>query len=105
MSRITAPVGEVMTPITAGRYGNSCLRASSNSPSAVKRRLALFQQRHQRAETRRLERLHDDLILRAAGIGRHAAGDDDFEAGLELELDAGGGAAPDHAGDAGACRP
>ena len=32
--------------------------------------LALFEQRHQRAETRRLERLHDDLILRAAGIGR-----------------------------------
>ena len=102
MSRMTAPVGEVMTPITAGRCGRSCLRASSNSPSAVKPPLALFEQRHQRAETRRLERLHDDLILRAARIGGHAAGDHDFEAGFELELDAGGGTAPDHAGDAGA---
>ena len=35
MSRITAPVGEVMTPITVGRYGRSCLRASSNRPSAA----------------------------------------------------------------------
>ena len=36
---MTAPVGEVMTPITAGKYGSSCFRASSNKPSAVNRRL------------------------------------------------------------------
>ena len=35
MSRITAPVGEVTTPITSGSQGNSCLRASSNRPSAA----------------------------------------------------------------------
>ena len=35
MSRITAPVGEVTTPITAGRNGSSCLRAASNRPSAA----------------------------------------------------------------------
>ncbi len=99
---MTAPVGEVMTPITAGRYGSSCLRASSNSPSAVMPALALFEQRHERAEAGRLERLHDDLILRAARIGGDPPGDHHFEAGFELELDARGGAAPDHAGDAGA---
>ena len=35
MSRITAPVGEVTTPITSGSHGNSCLRAASNRPSAA----------------------------------------------------------------------
>jgi hypothetical protein len=35
MSRMTAPVGEVTTPITSGSHGNSCLRASSNRPSAA----------------------------------------------------------------------
>ena len=39
MSRMTAPLGEVMTPITRGRYGRSCFRASSNNPSAASRRL------------------------------------------------------------------
>ena len=37
MSRITAPVGDVTTPIVRGRNGSFCLRASSNSPSAAKR--------------------------------------------------------------------
>ena len=35
MSRITAPVGEVMTPMTRGRYGSGFLRSSSNRPSAA----------------------------------------------------------------------
>ena len=35
MSRITAPVGDVMTPITVGRNGRSCLRDGSNRPSAA----------------------------------------------------------------------
>ena len=35
MSRITAPVGEVTTPITSGSQGNSCLRPSANRPSAA----------------------------------------------------------------------
>ena len=34
MSRITAPVGEVTTPITSGRYGSARLRSAANSPSA-----------------------------------------------------------------------
>ena len=35
MSLITAPVGEVMTPITLGKNGNGCLRSVSNRPSAA----------------------------------------------------------------------
>ena len=31
---MTAPVGEVTTPITSGSQGSNCLRASSNRPSA-----------------------------------------------------------------------
>ncbi len=37
MSRMTAPVGEVTTPTTAGMKGRSCLRAGSKSPSAARR--------------------------------------------------------------------
>jgi hypothetical protein len=35
MSRITAPVGEVTTPITSGRNGSGRLPPASNSPSAA----------------------------------------------------------------------
>ena len=35
MSRITAPVGLVTTPITAGIIGSGRLRSASNSPSAA----------------------------------------------------------------------
>ena len=41
--------------------------------------LAFFQQRHQRTGTRRFHRLDDQLVLRAAGIGRQATFDDDFQ--------------------------
>ena len=41
MSRITAPVGEVTTPITRGRNGSGRLRAAANSPSASSRALSL----------------------------------------------------------------
>ena len=35
MSRITAPVGEVTTPITPGRKGSFLLRSTENNPSAA----------------------------------------------------------------------
>jgi len=35
MSRMTAPLGDVTTPTKVGRNGKSCLRASSNRPSAA----------------------------------------------------------------------
>ena len=34
MSRITAPEGEVTTPMTSGRNGSARLRPAANSPSA-----------------------------------------------------------------------
>ncbi len=37
MSRITAPVGEVTTPIVVGRYGSGRLRSGANNPSAASR--------------------------------------------------------------------
>ena len=37
MSRITAPVGDVTTPIRRGRYGIGFLRAGANNPSAASR--------------------------------------------------------------------
>ena len=37
MSRITAPVGEVTTPITPGRNGSGRLRSAENRPSASSR--------------------------------------------------------------------
>ena len=36
ISRITAPVGDVTTPITSGKNGRACFRAGSNKPSAAK---------------------------------------------------------------------
>jgi hypothetical protein len=50
MSRMTAPVGEVTTPITSGSHGSNCLRASSNRPFGGELLLALLHQRHQRAD-------------------------------------------------------
>ncbi len=35
MSRITAPDGDVTTPMTSGRYGSARLRSAANRPSAV----------------------------------------------------------------------
>ena len=41
MSRITAPVGDVTTPMTPGRNGSGRLRSLANSPSASSRRRVL----------------------------------------------------------------
>ena len=63
--------------------------------------LALLEQRHQRAEARRLQRLDHDLVGAAARIGREPAGGDDFEPLLRLDPHAAEGAAPHHRIDAG----
>jgi hypothetical protein len=49
MSRITAPVGEVTTPITCGKKGSLRLRSESNSPSAASAFRRRLEQRHQSA--------------------------------------------------------
>jgi len=87
---MTAPVGEVTTPIRVEQaLGGELL-------------LALLDERHERAEPRWLERLDHDLVFRAAGIGRQPAGDEDFEPFLGLETHAGERGSPDHRLDLGA---
>ena len=85
MSRITAPVGEVTTPITRGRNGSVRLRAGVEQPFGGERLAALFEQRQQRALARQLHPLDDDLVFRAAGIGGQLAGRDHLDAVLGPE--------------------
>ena len=66
MSRITAPVGEVTTPITRGRNGSLRLRAGVEQPFGGERLAPLLEQRQQRALARKLHPLDDDLIFGAA---------------------------------------
>ena len=62
---------------------------------------ALLEQRHQRADAGRLQRLDDDLVLRRVRIARHPAGGDDFKAFLGLEAQLREHTAPDHGVDPG----
>ena len=63
--------------------------------------LALFHQRHQRADAGRLERLDHDLVFRRAGVGRELAGRDDLQSLLRLEAHPVERALPDHRLDLG----
>ena len=96
MSRITAPVGEVTTPITSGRKGSFFLRLSSNKPFGLELLLAILQQLQQRADAGELDALDDELIFRAAGIGRELAGAHHLHPVLGLEAEALRRHAPDH---------
>ena len=49
MSRITAPVGEVTTPITRGRNGSARFLRLVEQAFGGQRPAALVEQRHQRA--------------------------------------------------------
>ena len=100
MSRITAPVGEVTTPITRGRNGSLRLRAGVEQPFGGERLAALFEQGQQRALARQLHPLDDDLVFRAPGIGGELAGRDDLGAVFGPEREAPGAGAPDHRVDA-----
>jgi hypothetical protein len=64
MSRITAPVGEVTTPMVRGRKGRRRLRSRLNSPSAAS---------------------DHDLIFGPTGIGGELAGSDHLHPVLRLE--------------------
>ncbi len=81
----TAPVGEVMTAMTAGRDGSGRLRAASNRPSACKSRLELFELDREVADARRLDRF-DVELERALGLVQvDPPVGDDPQAGLGLE--------------------
>ena len=102
MSRITAPVGEVTTPITSRQKRQQLLARRVEQPFGGELLLALLEQRHQRADAGRLQRLDDDLVFRPARIGGEPAGGDHFEPFLGLEAHAAEGALPDHRLDLGA---
>ena len=76
---MTAPVGEVTTPITSGSNGSSCLRAASNRPSAASFFLRSSISAISAPMPGRLQRLDDDLVFRRARIGGELAGGDDLE--------------------------
>ena len=100
MSRITAPVGEVTTPITRGRNGSARFLRLVEQPFGGQRPPALVEQRHQRARPGQLHPVDDDLIFRAAGVGRQLARRDDFGAVLGAEGEAARLPLPDHRVDA-----
>jgi hypothetical protein len=102
MSRITAPVGEVTTPIVRGQERQPLLALGVEQPFGGERAAALVEQRHQRALPGQLQPLDDDLIFGAAGIGGELAGRDHLDAVLGPEASIGGAALPDHRVDAGA---
>ena len=101
MSRITAPVGEVTTPITRGAKGRALLAAGVEQAFGGERLAAPVEQRHQRALPGQLEPLDDDLVARARRIGGEPAGGDHLDAVLGREAQLARLAAPDHRVDAG----
>ena len=82
---MTAPVGEVTTPMTRGRNGQRALALLGEQALGGELALALLEQRHQRADAGRLQLVDDDLVFGRAGIGGDAAGGDDLHALLGLE--------------------
>ena len=88
MSRITAPVGDVMTPTTRGRNGSATLARVVEQALGGELLLALLEQRHQGADAGRLECLDDDLVLRRIGIGGDSALGDHLHALFRLDLQA-----------------
>ena len=97
---MTAPVGDVTTPITRGRNGSLRLRAASNSPFGGQRLASLFEQGEQRALARQLHPLDDDLIFRPARVGGELAGRDDLGAIFRPERERSRAGPPDHRVDA-----
>ena len=85
MSRITAPVGEVTTPITLRQERQRALALGVEQPLGGERLAAPLEQRHQRALAGQLQPVDDDLVFRAAGIGGQLAGGDDLGAVLGPE--------------------
>jgi hypothetical protein len=82
MSRITAPVGEVTTPITRGRNGSLRFLALVEQPLGGERLSPPLEKRHQGALAGKLQPLDHELIFGAAGVGGDLAGGDHLGAVL-----------------------
>ena len=80
MSRITAPVGEVTTPITSGMNGSGRLRVRIEQALGRELLAPVLEQLQQRAVARQLHAVDDDLVARGAGIGGDLAGGDHLHA-------------------------
>ncbi len=82
--------------------GQKLLARLVEQPLGGELALALFHQRHQRADAGGLDRLDHDLVFRRAGVGGEFAGGDDLQAFLRLEAHPAMDALPDHRLDLGA---
>ena len=88
-------------PMTRGRNGSGFLARVVEQALGRELLLALLQQRHQRADAGRLQRVDDDLVGGLARIGGDAPGGDHLQPFGRLELEALHGGAPDHRLDLG----
>ena len=73
MSRIAAPVGEVITPMRRGTAGSARLRSSANRPSAASRALSSLERALQRTEPGILQMFDQQLIVAARLVQADAA--------------------------------
>ena len=83
---MTAPVGEVTTPMTWGRTGRGFLRAGSKQ--ALRRQLLfqLLESELQSPHARRLQELHIELILPAGFVHAQAPASNHRQSVLRLEF-------------------
>ena len=102
MSRITAPDGEVITPITAGQVGQRPLAGGVEQALGRERLLAHLEHRHQRADPGRRDLLDDELVLRRGREGGEPAGGDDLHPLLRRHGEPARRHPPDHRAEAGA---
>ena len=86
----------------ARQIGQQLLARGVEQPLFGKLAPARLEQRHQRADARRLQRFDDDLVGGLAGKGGDLAGDDDLEPFLGLDPHAAENALPDHRVEPGA---
>ncbi len=96
MSRITAPVGEVTTPITAGQIRQLLFALGREQPLGGEPPAPLFEQLEKRADPGQFDRVDDELIFRAAGKGGQPPGAHHLHAVLGLDREPHRGAPPAH---------
>ena len=98
---MTAPVGEVTTPMTRGRNGSCRLRAAVEQPLGGQRLAPPLEQGEQRAFAGKLHPVDDDLIFGPARVSGELAGRDDLGAVFGPEGQRARAGPPDHRVDAG----